>query len=67
MLFSQDEIQYFDFLFKVKAQTGSTMVMAETVPADTLEMTEVRDARILRKKRSVMKSFSEVSSNEVFC
>lgn len=40
------------------------MVMAETVPAETVEMTEVRDARILRKKRSVMNSFSEVSLSE---
>ncbi|XP_031631439.1 uncharacterized protein LOC116345865 [Contarinia nasturtii] len=45
----------------VKAQTGSTMVMAE-VPTETVEMTEVRDEIIRRKKRSnIETSFSDVN------
>lgn len=36
------------------------MMMAE-VPTETVELTEVRDARIMRKKRSLMESVSEVN------
>lgn len=45
---------------QVKAQTGSTMVMAE-VPTEPVEMAEVRDARIRKKRSNLMKSFSEVN------
>lgn len=39
------------------------MMMAE-VPTETVELTEVRDSRILRKKRSLMESVSEVNLHD---